>query len=82
MNTGETVEASESLPEESDLSDVAVEEDIVTLNKRLYLKKRRIIQTDSEDGEESACIEKRKKTVKKNPVSGLKASNRVRKKLT
>ena len=30
MNTGETVEASESLPEESDLSDVAVEEDIVT----------------------------------------------------
>ena len=53
---------------ESDLSD-AVEEDSVTPNRRLYLKKRRIIQTDSEDGEESACIEKRKKTVKKNPVS-------------
>ena len=67
-NTGETIEASESLPEESDLSD-AVEEDSVTPNRRLYLKKRRIIQTDSEDGEESACIEKRKKTVKKNPVS-------------
>ena len=40
MNTGEIVEASESLPEESDLSDIAVEEDIVTPNRRLYLKKR------------------------------------------
>ena len=50
MNTGETVEASESLTEESDLSDVAVEDDIVTPNRRLYLKKRRIIQMDSEDG--------------------------------